>query len=105
MSTRSAGEPRVRVLAVLLVIGLALVYGTSGSVGAQGSVRGFDGSTIKVAGYGIKAQLPSLGESAAARFKRFNDTDEIKGVKIETEGFEDDGSGTPRRRCRSPAVW
>jgi ABC-type branched-subunit amino acid transport system substrate-binding protein len=63
----------------------------TGSAGAQGSVRGFDGSTITVAGYGIKSQLPTGETGAAARFKRFNDTNEIKGVKINFTEFAEDG--------------
>ena len=57
-------------------------------------MRGFDGSTITVAGFGIKAQLPKSEEGAAARFKRFNDTNEIKGIKINFEEFADDNQDT-----------
>jgi ABC-type branched-subunit amino acid transport system substrate-binding protein len=68
----------------------SLLYGVASPAGAQ--VRGFDGSTITVAGFGIKSQLPTIEESAQARFKAFNDNGEIKGVKIEMTEFADDSS-------------
>jgi ABC-type branched-subunit amino acid transport system substrate-binding protein len=91
MSARLAPARWARLLAVVLVLCMALVYGTAGSASAQGSVRGFDGTTITVGGYGIESQLPSAGEAAQARFKRFNDTNEIKGIKIKMTEFTDDG--------------
>jgi ABC-type branched-subunit amino acid transport system substrate-binding protein len=58
--------------------------------GAARQVRGFDGTTIKLAGIGIGAQFADAGTAAEARIKRFNDTNEIKGVKISWDGFVDD---------------
>jgi len=58
--------------------------------GAAHSVRGFDGTTIKVAGIGIQAQFGQDPIGAKARIKRFNDTNEIKGVKIDYVEFVDD---------------
>ena len=49
----------------------------------SGPVRGFDGTTIRVASLGIKGQLPSVEFGARGRIKRFDDTSELKGVKIE----------------------
>jgi ABC-type branched-subunit amino acid transport system substrate-binding protein len=89
MRKRSA---RVRAL-VLATVTAALVAGVAAggtSAGAARSVRGFDGTTIKVAGFGIKSQLPTAESSARARIKRFNDTNEIKGVKIDYVEFADD---------------
>jgi ABC-type branched-subunit amino acid transport system substrate-binding protein len=43
---------------------------------------GFDGSTIKIAGYGLDA-LPNVPIGAKARVKEFNDENEMKGVKID----------------------
>jgi ABC-type branched-subunit amino acid transport system substrate-binding protein len=57
---------------------------------ASGDVRGFDGTTIKVASIGIKSQLPGVEFGAQARIKRFNDTGEIPGVKIEYVEFAED---------------
>jgi hypothetical protein len=57
---------------------------------AHAATRGFDGSTITVAGMGIKGQLPSAEVGARARIKRFNDTNEIKGVKIQYAEMADD---------------
>ena len=54
----------------------------AGSAGAVGSARGFDGTTITVAGLGIAQQLPNDEIGARARIMRFNDTNEVKGVKI-----------------------
>src|SRR5262249_17380766 len=53
-------------------------------------VRGFDGSTIKVAGLGNLGQLPGSEVGARARIQRFNDANELKGVKIEMVGYVDD---------------
>ncbi|MFN8028246.1 MAG: ABC transporter substrate-binding protein [Acidimicrobiia bacterium] len=89
MFKRSA-RTRVLVLATVvaaLVAGMAV--GGSGA-GAARSVRGFDGSTVTVAGYGIKSQLPTAETGAQARIKRFNDTNEIKGIKIKYAEFADD---------------
>jgi ABC-type branched-subunit amino acid transport system substrate-binding protein len=60
------------------------------AAGAGGNVRGFDGTTIKVAGIGNKAQLPNAETGALARIKRFNDDNELKGVKIEYLEMADD---------------
>jgi ABC-type branched-subunit amino acid transport system substrate-binding protein len=57
---------------------------------ASGDVRGFDGTTIKVASLGIKSQLPGVEFGAQARIKRFNDTNEIPGVKIEYVEYVED---------------
>jgi ABC-type branched-subunit amino acid transport system substrate-binding protein len=56
----------------------------------SGAVRGFDGTTIKVASLGIKSQLPTVDVGAKARIKRFNDTNEIPGVKLDYVEFADD---------------
>lgn len=58
--------------------------------GAARSVRGFDGTTIKVAGIGIQSQFGQEPIGARARIKRFNDDNEIKGVKIDHTEFVDD---------------
>jgi len=82
-----------------LVVGVALVAalaasalaGTVGSAGAARSVRGFDGSTITVASLGVKAQFEGgVTRGVNARIKRFNDTNEIKGVQIKWTEFADD---------------
>ena len=58
--------------------------------GAAGQARGFDGTTIKVGGIGNPAQLAGAEPGAEGRIQRFNDDNEIKGVKIEYVGFADD---------------
>jgi ABC-type branched-subunit amino acid transport system substrate-binding protein len=66
-----------------------LVAVTVGSAGA-GNVRGFDGTTITVASLGIKSQFPNADVGARARIERFNNDNEIKGVKIEYAEYADD---------------
>jgi branched-chain amino acid transport system substrate-binding protein len=58
----------------------------------SGSVRGFDGTTIKVASVGIKGQLPGVEFGAKGRIKRFNDTNEIPGVKLQYAEYADDNN-------------
>jgi ABC-type branched-subunit amino acid transport system substrate-binding protein len=90
MQGNSRGRRRVLVAATMAAaIGVSAVVGT-GSAGASRSVRGFDGSTVTVAGIGIKSQLPRAEVGAQARIKRFNDTKELKGVKIKYAEFVDD---------------
>jgi ABC-type branched-subunit amino acid transport system substrate-binding protein len=72
---------------------MLIVLAVAGFVGvapASAQVRGFDGETVKVAGLGIKQQLPKAEEGAQARIKRFNDTNEIKGIQIEYSELADD---------------
>ena len=90
------------------VVALALLgagCGSSGGTGKQASgvtttsvgttkapktSRGFDGSTVTVAGMGLKGQLPGAEFGARARIKRFNDANELPGVKIQYTEFADD---------------
>jgi ABC-type branched-subunit amino acid transport system substrate-binding protein len=62
--------------------------------GAARKVRGFDGTTIKLAGLGIGAQFADAGTAAEARIKEFNDNNEIKGIKLSWAGFADDKQDT-----------
>jgi branched-chain amino acid transport system substrate-binding protein len=63
--------------------------GADSGVAAKPS-RGFDGTTIRVAGLGSLAYFAGADVGAKARFKRANDTDELKGIKIESGDFSDD---------------
>ena len=86
---------RARAAAIAVVITAALAttsLAEVGSVGAARSVRGFDGTTITIAGMGIKSTLPLSEVGAQARVKRFNDTNELKGVKLNLADFADDKS-------------
>jgi ABC-type branched-subunit amino acid transport system substrate-binding protein len=76
------------VMVVVTLVGTTLLA-TSGPAGAQ-STRGFDGTTVTVAGLGIKSQLGGAETGAQARIERFNDSNELKGVKIEFAEFADD---------------
>src|SRR5579862_7392911 len=54
------------------------------------SSRGFDGTTIKVAGLEQVSQFAGAEIGAEARIKRFNDTNEIPGLKIQFVEVADD---------------
>ncbi|MCU1459827.1 MAG: transporter substrate-binding protein [Actinomycetia bacterium] len=56
----------------------------------SGSVRGYDGSTLKLASLGIKSQLPGVEFGSRARVKRFNDTNEVPGIKLDYTEFAND---------------
>jgi ABC-type branched-subunit amino acid transport system substrate-binding protein len=79
---------------VVPILALALLSGVWAASGAgataRSQVRGFDGSTIKVAGIGIASQTGNSQYGAQARIKRFNDDNEIKGIKFEYAGYADD---------------
>jgi ABC-type branched-subunit amino acid transport system substrate-binding protein len=81
---------RLARLAVVTILASGLAASATGFATATPSVRGFDGTTVKVAGFGIKAQLPGSETGARARIKRFNDTNELKGIKIDYAEFADD---------------
>ncbi len=74
--------------------------GTSGSTpsgisgGGGGTARGFNGSTIEVAGLGTASLFAGAADGAQARFKQANDTNELPGIKIKFVEFADD-SGDP----------
>jgi ABC-type branched-subunit amino acid transport system substrate-binding protein len=88
---RSTGSiRRGAVAAIVLALACTGIVGAAGSAGGGESVRGFDGETIIVAGLGIEAQLPRAEIGAEARIKRFNDTNEIPGIKIDYKEFADD---------------
>jgi branched-chain amino acid transport system substrate-binding protein len=63
---------------------------SDGLVKASGTVRGFDGTTITVAAMGLKASLGGAEWGARGRIKRFDDTNEIPGIKINFAEFADD---------------
>jgi ABC-type branched-subunit amino acid transport system substrate-binding protein len=75
-------------LSVCLIVASLVVAVAPTNATAQ--VRGFDGSTITVAGIGIKGQLPLAETGARARIKRFNDDNEVKGIEIEFAEFVND---------------
>jgi ABC-type branched-subunit amino acid transport system substrate-binding protein len=85
------GGRRLGVAVVAMTLaGAAVVGAVVGAPAARAQVRGFDGSTVTVAGFGIKAQLPLTEAGARARIKRFNDSNELKGIKIDYREFADD---------------
>ena len=75
---------------IAVVVGLVgLMVAPAGST-TGGAVRGFDGSTITVGGIGPTSSFAKGNVGPEARIKRFNDTNEIQGIKIKYVGFEDD---------------
>ena len=54
------------------------------------SSRGFDGTTIKVAGLGILSQEAGTDVGTEARFMRANNTNELNGIKLQYVEFADD---------------
>ena len=88
-SVRNRRRLVVGVAVVALAACTSALVATS-SAGAASSVRGFDGTTVTVAGLGIASQFGNDPIGAQARIKRFNDTNEIKGVKIKYAEFVDD---------------
>jgi ABC-type branched-subunit amino acid transport system substrate-binding protein len=73
----------------LVVALLAGALAVSSGSPAAAQVPGFDGSTVKVAGYGLE-QLPTVPIGARARFQEFNDENEIKGVTIDFSEYAND---------------
>jgi len=63
---------------------------TSSSEVVVTSSRGFDGTTIKVAGIGGVSNFAGAEIGTEARFKRANDTNELNGVKLQFVEFADD---------------
>lgn len=81
---------RRRCAPLLIVIALLVgAFAVSTGSPATAQAQGFDGTTIKVAGIGLN-QLPSVPVGAKARIKEFNDSNEIKGVKIDFVEYADD---------------
>jgi ABC-type branched-subunit amino acid transport system substrate-binding protein len=80
---------RTGTLIVALVATCCTMLSATSATGAP-AVRGFDGTTVKVAGFGIRAQLPGSETGARARLQRFNRDNEIPGVRVEYTEFADD---------------
>jgi ABC-type branched-subunit amino acid transport system substrate-binding protein len=81
----------------ILIAALSLVITTGGlaasaSASAPRSVRGFDGSTVKVAGLAYMSNFGGDDVGAIARFNRANDTHEVKGITFDYTGNNDDGA-------------
>jgi ABC-type branched-subunit amino acid transport system substrate-binding protein len=73
----------------IALLGLVVVASPT-SAGVRSQVRGFDGTTLKVGSLGNVSQLAGSDDGAQARINRFNDDNEINGVKIEYVGYADD---------------
>lgn len=74
---------------------LAVAVGLAGATiapGASGvpSVRGFDGTTIRTAGIGGATNFTNADLGTKARYQRANETNELKGIKLEYTEFADD---------------
>jgi branched-chain amino acid transport system substrate-binding protein len=76
----------IAALSTLLIAAMGLPSTASASSSAStASVK-----TITVAGLGALSEFSGAATGAEARFKRFNDTNEIPGVRIKFVGFDDD---------------
>lgn len=100
------GRTRIGLVWRFAVVGLAVTLTAaacgssddddSASGGSRGETpevsesRGFDGTTITVAGMGSGTNFADADLGAQARFKRANDTDELDGITIEYLEFADD---------------
>ena len=83
------------VVSVALIVGLLATTFAASAQGAR-SVRGFDGSTVTIAGLGIASQfMPDSETGTNARINRFNATSELKGVKIKLAEMADSGFTDP----------
>jgi branched-chain amino acid transport system substrate-binding protein len=84
---RVTSMKRVGVIAVVTAVVVTLFAPAARSAP---SVRGFDGKTIKIAGMGLGSNFAAADIGTKARFKRANDTNELKGIKLEYTEFADD---------------
>ncbi len=80
----------VTVMAVVVAVVAVGFATTQASAAVKSQVRGFDGTTIKVASLGSAATVGNSKIGAQARIQRFNDDNEIKGVKLDYLGLSDD---------------
>jgi branched-chain amino acid transport system substrate-binding protein len=100
-------------VSALAVVGLVVASGgiAVGGTTPHAQATGFDGKTIKVSGLGFAAYFGDSAVGAQARFMRANDTNELKGVKIEFGEFADDKSdvatsiGEARRLVEQSGVF
>lgn len=79
---------RVGVVVIVVTTISSALLATSAS-GAR-SARGFDGTTVKTAGLGPASDFGDADIGTRARYKRANDTNEVKGVKFQYTEFADD---------------
>jgi ABC-type branched-subunit amino acid transport system substrate-binding protein len=101
------GKPQIGLVGRLAIVGLAVTMtaaacgssdddddsasgGSGGETPAASESRGFDGTTITVAGMGSGTNFAGADIGAEARFRRANDTDELDGIQIEYLEFADD---------------
>ena len=98
MRAKQWGRRALVGMTVLAVVAVVAACGSSSKSSTTnttakahtGPVRGFDGTTIRIASLGIKSQLPGVEAGVQGRIKRFNETNELKGVKIQYAEFADD---------------
>jgi ABC-type branched-subunit amino acid transport system substrate-binding protein len=78
----------VAIVAALTMASALLV--APGAASGAPSVRGYDGKTMKIGGFGLVSQFPNADVGAQARFKEANDNNEVKNVKFEFTNYIDD---------------
>ena len=87
LTRRTKRVTGVALVAALTVVSAMLVAPAASSAP---SVRGYDGKTMKIGGFGLVSQFPNGSVGAQARFKEANDNNEVKNVKFEYTNYIDD---------------
>jgi ABC-type branched-subunit amino acid transport system substrate-binding protein len=81
---------KFRAIAALLALTTAGLVAIAPTASASIAKSGASVKIITVAGMGDLAEFNGAAAGAQARFKRFNDTNEIPGIRIKFVGFDDD---------------
>jgi ABC-type branched-subunit amino acid transport system substrate-binding protein len=81
---------KFRAITALLALTTAGMVGIAPTASASIAKSSASVKTITVAGMGDLAEFNGAAAGAQARFKRFNDTNEIPGIRIKFVGFDDD---------------
>jgi ABC-type branched-subunit amino acid transport system substrate-binding protein len=87
---RLSSGVKFRAIAVLLALTMAGMVGFSPTASASIATSSASVKTITVAGLGDLSEFTGAAAGAEARFKRFNDTNEIPGIRIKFVGFDND---------------
>jgi ABC-type branched-subunit amino acid transport system substrate-binding protein len=89
---RSRNRRRTGWFVVVLVVGVVTAFLTPTVGGATPRAVTATGGTIKIGGLGFQQNFGDATVGAEARFKRANDTKEVKGYTFEYAGFANDNN-------------
>jgi ABC-type branched-subunit amino acid transport system substrate-binding protein len=87
---RLSSGVRPRAIAALLALAMVGMVGCSSSASAPTGTSSASVKTITVAGLGDLSEFTGAAAGAEARFKQFNDTNEVPGIRIKFVGFDND---------------